>query len=301
MNTRPKIVSVGEVLWDLLPAGAQLGGAPANFACHACALGADAALVSRVGRDDLGAEALVRLRDRGLNLSALSVDPSASTGTVDVQVASDGQPQFSIRTHAAWDFIAVDEAALHLAATADVVCFGSLAQREPVSRDAIARILSVTRDDALRIFDINLRAPFYTPEVIQGSLEAANVLKLNETELPVLAARFGLGGSGDQQLEELARRFELDVIALTLGAAGSRVLRNGVWTSEPGRKVKVKDAVGAGDSFTAALVIGLLRCWPTPKILAAATDIAAYVCTQPGATPELPSELVAPFLENRSA
>lgn len=301
MNTRPKIVSIGEVLWDLFPAGAQLGGAPANFACHAAALGGDVALVSRVGRDDLGTEALVRLRGRGLNLSALSVDPSASTGTVDVQVASDGQPQFAIRSDAAWDHIAADGAALRLAASADAVCFGSLAQREPVARVAISRILSATRSGALRIFDINLRAPFYTPEVIQGSMEAANVLKLNEAELPVLASQFHLGGSADQQLETLADRFDLDVVALTLGAAGSRVLRNGLWTSEPGRKVNVKDAVGAGDSFTAGLVIGLLRGWPTPKILAAATDIAAHVCTQPGATPELPSELVAPFLENRSA
>ncbi len=301
MNTRPKIVSIGEVLWDLFPAGAQLGGAPANFACHAAALGGDVALVSRVGRDDLGTEALVRLRDRGLNLSALSVDPSVSTGTVDVQVASDGQPRFTIRTDAAWDFITADEATLRLVATADVVCFGSLAQREPVSRDSIARILSATRSDALRVFDINLRAPFFSAEVIQSSLEAANVLKLNEAELPVLASQFRLGGSADGQLETLARRFDLDVVALTLGAAGSRVLRNGVWTSEPGRKVQVKDAVGAGDSFTAALVMGLLRGWPTSEILAAATDIAAYVCTQPGATPELPLQLVSPFSNNATA
>lgn len=301
MNTRPKIVSLGEVLWDLFPAGAILGGAPANFACHAGALGADAALVSRVGRDELGTQALVRLRDYDLNLSAISVDSTAATGTVEVKVATDGQPQYVIRTNAAWDSIAADDAAMRLASVADAVCFGTLAQREPGSRSAISRILAATRRDALRIFDINLRAPFYTPEVIQSSLESANVLKLNETELPVLAAQFGLVGSSDHQLEELARRFRLDVIALTLGAAGSRVLRGGVWTSEPGRKVKVKDAVGAGDSFTAALVLGLLRGWPTPKILAAATDIAAYVCTQPGATPELPPELVAPFSNLTSA
>lgn len=295
MSRPVRIVSLGEVLWDLLPAGPQLGGAPGNFACHCRALGAEAALVSCVGTDELGTEALRRLAVRGVDVSSVSRTDLAPTGTVAVEVSVDGQPKFTIRENVAWDLLVASETALRQVAAADVVCFGSLAQRSPAARDAIRRLVEAAPAHALKVCDINLRAPFHTAEVIAGSLEWANVLKLNETELPILATQFGLSGSAESQLGQLAERFGLHTVALTLGAAGSRVLRNGSWTFEPGRAVKVVDAVGAGDAYTAALVMGLVQDWPTAELLAAATEIAACVCTQAGATPELPAELVARF------
>lgn len=295
MNPAPHVVSIGEVLWDLLPSGPQLGGAPANFACHLRALGAAVSLVSRVGQDPLGDEALRRLQARGLDLACVLRDPQRPTGTVAVDVAPDGQPRFEIVEQVAWDAISATDEALERVRRADAVCFGSLAQRSPGAGRAIREMVAATRLGALRVFDINLRAPFYQPEVIESSLRLANVLKLNEAELPVVAAQFGLRGSAEEQLEALAGRFGLDVVALTLGAGGSRLYRAGRWASESGRVVSVIDSVGAGDSFTAALVLGLLRNWPTAPLLERATDIAVFVCTRAGATPELPAELIAPF------
>lgn len=293
MNFPPRIVSLGEILWDLLPSGAQLGGAPGNFACHCRALGAEAALISCVGVDELGDEALRRLSSRRVDISQLARTDRFPTGTVAVEIAPDGQPKFTIREQVAWDQLAATESAVRLLGDTNVVCFGSLAQRTPVARESIRRLVQAAPASALRVCDINLRPPFCSPEVIAGSLALANVLKLNETELPTLAAQFALRGTAEQQLDQLANRFSLHTVALTLGAAGSRVLRHGSWTFEPGRPVKVVDAVGAGDAYTAALVMGLVQDWPTAELLAAATDIAAYVCTQAGATPELPAELAA--------
>ena len=290
-----QVLGLGEVLWDLLPGGPQLGGAPANFACHAAALGAHAALVSRIGRDDLGREAARLLSARGLDLSGLSTDEELPTGTVSVEVGEGGHPRFQIVENVAWDALRADAQVLALAAGADAVCFGSLGQRTAAAGDAVRRLVRAARPGALRVFDVNLRPPFHTPEVIAGSLGLANVLKLNETELPVLAAQFRLTGSPEEQLSALARRFDLQVVALTLGGAGSRLFRDGRWAAAAARPVLVKDAVGAGDSFTAALVVGLLQGWETEVVLAAATEVAAFVCTQAGASPPLPERLVRMF------
>lgn len=293
---KSRIVSVGEVLWDLLPDGPQLGGAPANFAGHARALGAEVTLVSRVGRDPLGADALRLLAERGLDLSAMTLDPCRPTGTVAVALSPEGQPQFSIQEAVAWDELTVDTGHLSRIAQADALCFGTLAQRCPASREVVRRCVEAVSPDALRICDINLRAPFYTADAIEESLRMANVLKLNETELLELAEQFRLTGSAEEQLAALADRFGLHTVVLTLGAQGSRVFREGHWTFEPGRRVEVRDAVGAGDAFTAAVVLGILRGWPVQEIQRRATDIAAFVCTQPGATPDLPLTLTQPFL-----
>lgn len=292
MKTPPNVVSLGEVLWDLLPSGPQLGGAPANFACHIQALGAHASLVSGVGQDALGDEALQLLQSRGLDLACVIRVPHRPTGTVVVDVGPEGQPRFEIVEQVAWDAIRVTESAQDRVRRADAICFGSLAQRTPEAGRAIRQLVAASSPSALRVFDINLRAPFHQADVVEESLVLANVLKLNETELPVITAQFGLQGSVEEQLETLARRFDLKAIALTLGAAGSRLVHAGRWTAEPGRTVSVVDAVGAGDAYTAALVMGLLLDWPTETLLARATDIAAFVCTQPGATPQLPPRLL---------
>lgn len=292
MNAAPKVVSLGEVLWDLLPSGPVLGGAPANFAGHVAGLGGEAALVSRVGADELGREARRLLAAKGVRLDALGTDANAPTGTVGVELAADGQPKFTIHENVAWDRLTADDAARAVVAAADAVCFGSLAQRTPAARAAIHALLRSVRPGALRVFDINLRAPFYTQETLSESLRVADVLKLNDGELAILARMFAIPGSPREQVQALARAFELRSVLLTLGAEGSCLWRAGQWFKQPGKRIEVRDTIGAGDSFTAVCVLGELRGWDSVATLRAATEVAAYVCTQAGATPTLPAALL---------
>lgn len=289
MKSEIRIVSIGEVLWDLFPEGAKLGGAPANFACHCRSLGARAGLVSAVGRDALGDEALRRLTERGVDVSCVRRVDDRATGTVDVGGPPVGKPVFQIREAVAWDELEAGTEAKALVRAAQVVCFGTLAQRTETGRRVVGELVAAASGDALRVCDINLRKPFVSADVIRESLGMADVLKLNEDELPDLAAQFGLEGTAEDQVRVLAERFGLRVVALTLGELGSCLLREGEWSREPGRVVKVVDTVGAGDAFTAVLVMGLLKGWTTPQLLERATDVAAYVCTQAGATPDLES------------
>ena len=290
-----EILAVGEILWDLLPAGRQLGGAPANFAYHAHALGGHVHLISRVGHDPLGIEILDRLRALGVSTDFVATDTAAPTGTVTVRLSADGQPQFTIHEDVAWDRISAGKDLLELAARAQAVCFGSLAQRREPSRASIRRLVAATPAEALRVFDINIRQHFYSPELIEASLRLANVLKLNDQELTLLASIFDLRGDTRKQVATLARRFGLDTVALTRGTAGSLLMSEGVWSEHLGLPAKVADTVGAGDSFTAALTLGLLAGWPLDHINRHANEIAAYVCSQPGATPKLPEELWRKF------
>ena len=280
------VLGIGEILWDLLPSGKQLGGAPANFAYHAHALGAEARLISRVGNDPLGREILDRLRTLGLPTDGVSVDPTAPTGTVSVEIQSDGQPKFIIHENVAWDRL---ETSNHV--PADAVCFGTLGQRCATARRAIMAAVAAASAEALCVFDINLRQHFYSRKIIESSLALSDALKLNETELPVLAAMFNLTGDTRVQLAALAERFQLRAVALTRGANGSLLLADGAWSEHPGLRVKVVDAVGAGDAFTAAWTLGLLAGPPFDKINQRANELAAFVCTQPGATPPLPEDL----------
>lgn len=290
-----RVLGLGEVLWDLLPAGAQLGGAPANFAYHARALGADAGVITRIGSDSLGDDILRRFDVMGLPASLVQRDANAPTGTVTVQLGADGVPQFTIHENVAWDRLTTTEEALAAVADADAVCFGSLGQRCEPARSSIRQLVSAARPAALRIFDINLRQHFYSREVIEHSLQQANVLKLNDTELPVLAALFGLTGSVSGQLAELTRRFELEVVALTRGPQGSLLLGPGGWSDQPGLPVAVRDTVGAGDAFTAALTVGLLQGMTLDAVNRLANEVARHVCSCTGATPPLPAHLKAAF------
>jgi fructokinase len=291
-----KLVGIGEVLWDLLPGGRQLGGAPANFAYHACALGAEAWVVSRVGRDEAGRELLRRLEQLGLRTDAVEEDPTALTGTVAVEIKTDGQPQFTIHENVAWDRIAGEVAARQAVAAADAVCFGTLAQRNAVSRGSIRALLRGAPAASLRILDVNLRQGYYLREVIEESLALVNVLKVNEAELEVLTQMFGLPGDERGRIAELSRRFRLRLAAYTRGRSGSLLHSEGRWSEHPGVPVKVVDTVGAGDAFTAALALGMLAGWPLDEVNRRASEVAAYVCTQPGGTPELPEQLCGPFL-----
>src|SRR4051812_5160379 len=290
-----QILAVGEVLWDLLPSGKQLGGAPANFTYHCRSLGAEARLVTRVGDDDLGREVLERFRLLGFPIEPVQVDPDLPTGTVDVTLATDGQPRFTIREDVAWDRIEADESAMAIAAGADAICFGSLAQRSEPSRRAIRSLVSACRPGAIRLLDVNLRPPFVDRAIIEDSLTMANALKLNDQELPELAALFELPSGTKEAVAELARRFGLSMVALTRGAGGGLILADGVWSDHAGRAVAVSDTIGAGDSFTAALVVGRLLGRPLDEINRHANEVAAFVCSRPGGTPPLPDSLKIPI------
>jgi fructokinase len=311
------VVGLGEVLWDLLPTGPQLGGAPVNFAYHASRLGARVRVVTRIGKDDYGRETIRRLREIGLPDSTIQLDDAAPTGTAAVTLSADGVAHFSIQENVAWDHINATTESLAIAQAADAICFGSLAQRGQPSRYAVQEIVAAAPRDALRVFDVNLRQPYYSREVVERSLHLANVLKLNEDELPILAAMFDLPSPTETRIERIAQMFRLQVVALTRGANGSLLYQqcegqsrssgggplpdpNGAerlphtrWSDCATRPVKVVDTVGAGDSFTAALVLGLLQNMDLDEVNTLANDVARYVCSQAGATPTLPVEFAA--------
>lgn len=294
-----KVVGIGEVLWDLFPGGRQLGGAPANFTYHACALGADARLISRVGHDDLGREALDRLTKLGLPTDCIEVDLALPTGTVKVEVTPEGQPQFQIQEQVAWDALSGESPSRLAVGAADAICFGTLAQRSETSRSTIISLVAAAPPQALRILDVNLRQDYFSSRLINESLAFANVLKLNETELPHLAGIFDLSGDERSQILQLAKRNLLRVVAYTRGGRGSLLFSEGRWSEHPGFPTKIADTVGAGDSFTATLALGVLAGWPLDEIHRRASEVAAYVCSQPGGMPELPERLRAPFLALR--
>ena len=311
------VVGIGELLWDMLPSGKQLGGAPANFAYHVSRLGLDGLVVSAVGDDPLGDEALASLRERGLG--CLVARTGRPTGTVLVSLDAAGVPQYEIKTGVAWDNIPFTAELAEVAASARAVCFGSLAQRSPVSRETIYRFLDTVPAECLKVFDINLRQHFYSREVLTESLRRADILKINDEELLTLATLFGLRLSSDHSVptvpdptppapasiplspvqpkvpsafdplvelgEKVRKEYSLQMVVLTCGAVGSYVFsREGVsYLDTP--KVGVVDTVGAGDSFTAAFVAGLLQGRSVAEAHRSAVDVAAFVCTRPGAMP----------------
>lgn len=286
------LVGLGEILWDILPDGRQLGGAPANFAYHAQALGAKGVVVSCVGDDELGKEVLSRLGGLGLDCRYIAVDKAHPTGTVTVKLDENGKPDFTIHENVAWDFIPLDAGLLELAAQTDAVCFGTLCQRSEVSRDTVRRFLQATKPDCIRVFDINIRQSYYNKDIVHTMLQMSNVLKLNDEELPVVAELLDLTGSETDVLSQLTTKYALRLIALTRGEAGSRLYAQGEDSNHPGFPAQVADTVGAGDSFTAAMTLGLLQGKELDRTNEDANRVASYVCSQSGATPKLPDDLI---------
>ncbi len=292
----PVVVGVGEVLWDMFPEGKKFGGAPANFAYHARMLGADAHVVSCVGADNLGNEILRRLESLGLSRKYVAVDPDHPTGTVSVKVDNHGKPQYVIHEGVAWDYIPSMPWLVELAKRSDAVCFGSLAQRSPDSRATIRDLLAQTPDECLRVFDINFRQHYYNAETVAIGLEAANVLKLNDEELPEVARLLDLADDNgdineDEVLASLLDQCGLKLIALTRGSHGSTLIGPQQRSDHPATPTEIVDTVGAGDSFTAAVTMGLLHDLPLETINERANQVAAFVCSQAGATPEMPEQL----------
>ena len=285
------ITGIGEILWDMFPDGAQFGGAPANFVCHSQALGARSHMVSCVGNDELGRRAMGFLKEHGVDISAVTQSEERPTGTVEIELDAEGVAQFEFATDVAWDALTWSEALTHVAVTTDVVCYGTLGQRSEISKNTIQRFLKGTTGECLCVFDVNLRQQFYTEGLIRDSLEFANILKLNDEELPVLSSSCGLSGSATSVMERLRERYNLRLVALTRGAKGAILLTENSLSVCDGFAVEVRDTVGAGDAFTAAMTLGLLLGHELDRINEHACRVAAFVCSQDGAAPKLPDDL----------
>lgn len=293
MRPHPTIIGLGEILWDIFPEGKRLGGAPANFAYHANALGARGVVVSRIGTDALGAEILNALGRLGMDTQFISTDPDHATGTVAVRVRPDGQPEFTITENVAWDHLPFSPALATLVAEADAVCFGTLGLRSSVSRSTVRKLLDLARPSCRRVFDVNIRQHYWDRQLIADLLQVAEVLKLNQDELALFQREFGLPVEETAALDALRDRFNLRLIALTRGDQGSVLMDERGLSSHAGVPVKVVDAVGAGDAFTAALILGWLEGRGLDELNRRANLMASFVCSRPGATPELTAELKA--------
>ncbi len=292
MNEKRYVVGLGEVLWDVLPEGKKLGGAPANFAYHAGQfLGSDNTIaISALGEDALAEETIEALRQH--NLNDLLPRVPYPTGTVQVTLAEGGIPTYDIKENVAWDNIPFDDDIAAIARSCRAVCFGSLAQRNIVSRTTIQKFLDATPDDCLKIFDINLRQQFYTKEIIQESIRRCNILKINDEELVLIGRMFGYPGLDiENKCWLILGKYNLDMLVLTCGTNGSYVFTPGNVSFQETPKVTVADTVGAGDSFTGSFVGSILNGKSVSEAHSTAVRVSAFVCTQNGAMPVVPEEL----------
>lgn len=282
------VVGIGEVLWDMLPGGKQLGGAPANFAFAAGQLGARGVVVSAVGEDAAGREIVEQLRGKGLATEWVAVDPYHPTGWVSVRLDARGVPDYVIHRAVAWDHLRWSPKLEELAGRADAVCFGSLAQREGETRESVRRFVMRTREDCLRVCDVNLRQAYYDREVLEWSVRHCSVLKLNDGELPVVADLLEIGGDGVPAARAIVKRFGVGVVAVTRGERGSWLVTETELSEEKAEAgIEVVDTVGAGDAFTAALVVGTLKGRPLGEVHRVAGRVAGYVCSRRGGMVEL--------------
>jgi len=283
---------MGEALWDVLPEGKKIGGAPANFAYHVSQFGLPGYVVSAVGDDALGKEIVENFTSKGLN--QLIAEVPYPTGTVQVEIDQAGIPQYDIKENVAWDNIPYTDSLEALAKRTKAVCFGSLAQRNVVSRETINRFLDAMpqTDDSLVVFDVNLRQGFYNKEILCNSMSRCNILKINDEELVTVSRMFGYPGIDLQdKCWILLGKYNLKMLILTCGINGSYVFTPGNVSFQPTPKVEVADTVGAGDSFTAAFISSILKGRSVQEAHSRAVQTSAYVCTRKGAMPILPAEL----------
>lgn len=291
MTTNDKyVVGLGEALWDILPDGKKLGGAPANFAFHAGQFGLNAIAVSALGEDKLAEETIEQLEAKKLAYCMPCVP--YPTGTVQVTLDAGGVPTYDIKENVAWDNIPFNKNIEAVARKTRAVCWGSLAQRNVVSRNTIYSFLDATPKDCMKIFDINLRQNFYTKEAIRASIKRCNVLKINDEELVLIGRMFGYPGLDiENKCWLILGKYNLDMLVLTCGINGSYVFTRGTMSYQPTPKVKVADTVGAGDSFTGSFCAATLYGKSVAEAHRLAVEVSAYVCTQNGAMPVLPQEV----------
>ncbi len=288
------VLGIGELLWDMLPEGARLGGAPANYAVMAGRLGNHAVVLSRIGRDELGQRAVEVLDAQPADGSFLQIDPVHETGKVTVTL-KDGQPEYVIHEPAAWDAMELSDEWVQLATRADAICFGALAQRSVASRQTIQTLAAETPSTCARVFDVNLRAPYYTGEVVEESLELATVVKMNDLEVPQVLRLLGMTAEAGVETvvlkagaERLLEEFPgLQMVAITRGGHGSLLVRRDEWDEHPGVPVKVADTIGAGDAFTAAMTHYLMRGASLRTLNEAGNRWGSWVASQSGAMPAL--------------
>lgn len=286
------IIGIGEVLWDVLPEGKKIGGAPANFAYHVSQFGFDSRVVSAIGDDGWGDEILSDFNDKHLHGPIEKVP--YPTGTVQVELDPNGIPAYNIRENVAWDNIPFTEELEKLARKTSAVCFGSLAQRSEVSRATIHRFLDMMpqEEGLYKIFDVNLRQDFYTKEILHRSMQKCNILKINDEELEIIGRMFDNPAIGQQeQCRNLMEKYALKILILTCGTNGSYVFTPEIMSFVSTPRVEVADTVGAGDSFTATFTAALLKGKNISEAHRLAVDVSAYVCTQEGAMPALPENL----------
>ncbi len=287
MNKRQlRIVGIGELVWDVFEGGKHLGGAPANFAYNVRCLGEEGLVATAVGTDELGEEALRQLQASGVPTDTVQIDPVHPTSTAQVAVDKLGQPTFEIRKDVAWDFLTMTPAWAELAAGADAVCFGSLAQRAPQSRATTQAFLDACPDEVVKIFDVNLRQDFYSAEVLRESLLRADIVKLNDQEVAPVCRLLGIAEDDlAGQAAQLRASYDLDLVCVTQGPGGCLLVSAEGSLQRPGVAVTVADTVGAGDAFTAAMTCFRLRGAPLQVIGDAANQLGAFVASQAGATP----------------
>lgn len=284
------IAGLGEILWDVLDCSEQIGGAPINFAYHVGALGASSVAVSTIGNDKRGRRALEELGKRGLNLDAVSIDPDHDTGYVKARVDDQGVAHYIFPDDIAWDHLKLNEKARTMAPKVDAVCFGTLAQRSRIARKSIHNFLDAA-PQALKVFDMNLRQNFYSEEIISDSLKRSDVLKLNDDEIRIVAGMYGIKGSDRVILRAIHERHQLRLSVLTRGGNGSIIISDNEEIESPGVKVnRMADTIGAGDSFTASTVLGLLTGRSLLEVSDHANRLAAHVCSCRGAMPPIPTE-----------
>lgn len=289
MDNNYIVVGMGEVLWDVLPEGRKIGGAPANFAYHVSQFGIESRVVSAVGDDELGNEILDNFAEK--KLGCLIEKVPFPTGTVQIELDAAGVPRYDIKQNVAWDNIPYTAELEKLAKQTRAVCFGSLAQRSPVSRETIRKFMDAMPggDGSYRIFDINLRQNFYSAGTVHESMQLCNILKINDEELGVVSRLYSLPSAGvEDRCKTLLGRYNLKMLILTCGVDGSYVFTPDGVSFEETPVVKVADTVGAGDSFTAAFISAILKGLPVNEAHHLAVAVSAYVCTQHGAMPQLP-------------
>lgn len=284
-----RIISFGEVLWDLFPEGARFGGAPANFACHAAVQGAEVSMVSAVGDDARGKEAIEILKEYGIQTDLIQISDTASTGSVGVELDDKAKPTFTIHENSAWDGVSWQSGIEDRIVNADLVYFGTLGQRNEPSRTTIRRAMKIAQSAGIpRILDVNLRAPFFDPSMIRESIDHASILKLSDDELDEVCSACSVSSSGspEESLLDLLTTCQLDLVVMTRGANGALLALPGQTYDQAGIPTTVRDTVGAGDSFTASFATGMLRGDSYEMILRDACETAAAVCAQLGAVPE---------------
>lgn len=291
---RNLIIGIGEALWDILPEGKKMGGAPANFAYHVSQFGLKSMVVSAVGNDRLGKEIIDNLSEKNLNM--LIEEVQYPTGIVQVELDNEGIPCYDIKENVAWDNIPFTDRLKEVAEKTTAVCFGSLAQRNVVSRETINKFLALIPDrkGIYKIFDINLRQGFYTKEILCRSMEQCNILKINDEELVTVSRLFGYPGIDLQdKCWILLAKYNLEILILTCGVNGSYVFTPGNVSFVETPKVEVADTVGAGDSFTAAFLSALLMKKTVREAHQLAVNVSAFVCTQNGAMPQIPENYIS--------